>query len=278
MHISQESLGTEQITRDLGTRRIGRQVEMLAETTSTNDEALSRADQDGSDGLAIFAERQTSGRGRFGRRWESPHSASVLCSVLLIESARTGETVLGSGVLMLATGVSVRDAVVSVLPDVEPTIKWPNDIVVGGRKLAGILIESRPVRAGRAYAIGVGVNCLQQRGHFQGELRSLATSLEAESRYPVSRLAVARQLLIELDRRLAKRPDTQALRRAWLDRAEPLGRHVRLRQGGHDYAGTTIDVDPTAGLIVELDEGGRRVFDPATTSLLVGGPSQRRGC
>jgi biotin-(acetyl-CoA carboxylase) ligase len=125
--------------------------------------------------------------------------------------------------------------------------------------------------------MGIGVNCLQHRRHFEKSLERTATSMEAESSHPVNRVAVARQLLIELDRWLAGRPDTQLLRRAWLDRAEPLGQHIHLRQGGEDFIGRTIDVDPTAALIVQLDGGGRRVFDPATTTLVRAGSGLQPG-
>jgi BirA family transcriptional regulator, biotin operon repressor / biotin---[acetyl-CoA-carboxylase] ligase len=264
----QEPLTPDRIRLGLATRRIGRTVVLLEGAASTNDVALASADDPQNDGMAVFADHQTSGRGRLGRRWQSPRGASVLCSILLIEPSGEAGTSLEPGVLTLAAGVATHDAVTSAVADVEPTIQWPNDIAVAGRKLAGILIESRPIQSGRAFVIGVGINCLQHRGHFRGALRKEATSLEAESRHPVSRLSVARQLLTELDRWLASPPDPHGLRQAWLDRAEPLGQHIELRQGGHDYAGTTVDVDPMAGLVVELDGGGRRVFDPATTSLI----------
>ncbi len=263
--MSYEVLDAEQIQRELDTRRVGRRVQVLSESASTNEVVLTSVDRDDADGLAVLADYQTAGRGRLGRTWESPRAASVLCSVLLIEPASGG---LDPGMLTLAAGVAAGDAVTAVAPDIVLTIRWPNDVFVGVRKLAGVLIESRTVPIGRAYAVGVGINCLQHRRHFDRTLRKRATSLEAESRYPVSRLAVARQLLIELDRWLALRPDGQALREAWLERAEPLGQHLHLRQAGHDYVGRTVDVDPTAGLTVELDSGGRRVFDPATTSRL----------
>ena len=188
----------------------------------------------------------------------------------MFESDQPDPPEVDPGTLTLAAGVATCDAVVAAATDIEATIRWPNDVCVRGRKLAGTLIESRSLQGERAYVIGVGVNCLQHAGHFDESLRGLATSLEAESRDVISRLTVARRLLIELDRWLAERPDAQALRQAWLDRAEPLGQHIHLRQAGHDYVGVTVDVDPAAGLVVQLAGGGRRVFDPATTSLVPG--------
>jgi BirA family biotin operon repressor/biotin-[acetyl-CoA-carboxylase] ligase len=264
-----------QIQQGLQTRRIGRQVVVLDEATSTNDAALQAIGGPSPDGLAVFAEYQTAGRGRLGRTWHSPRSASVLCSVLLIEPVDDAQRPIDPGMLTLTAGLATCTAITTAAADVEATLRWPNDVTVGGRKLAGILIESRAHPPGLAYAIGIGINCLQQPAHFEQSVRDRATSLEAESRDPISRLTVARHLIIELDRWLGSQPDLESVRQAWLDRAEPLGQHVRLRQTGHDYIGRTIDVDPTAGLVVELDGGGRRVFDPTTTRLIPGGGGLR---
>lgn len=270
MCASHRPLTPQDITHDLDTRRVGRTVVVLEQVGSTNDAALAAAEGDDADGLAVFAESQTAGRGRLGRQWVSPRGASVMCSVLLIEPQSAEGLPYDPGVLTLAAGVATCDAVGSTANDVHPVIRWPNDILVRERKLAGILIESRPLLGARAYVIGIGINCLQHEAHFDDTLRDIATSLEAESCYPVSRLPVAQRLLVELDRWLATRRKGPALRRAWLDRTEPLGQHIHLRQAGHEYVGRTIDIDPTAGLVVQLDGGGRRVFDPATTSRTLG--------
>jgi len=271
VRLSHDGFGPEQIEGDLGTRRIGRRVIVLDETNSTNDAAFALAGEPDCDGVAVFAHHQTAARGRLGRTWVSPRGASVLCSILLFESDQPDPPGVDPGTLTLAAGVATCDAVTAAATDIETTIRWPNDVYVRDRKVAGILIESRSLAGGRAYVVGVGVNCLQHAAHFDEALRGLATSLEAESRDVISRLTVARRLLVELDQWLADRADPQALRQAWLDRAEPLGQHIHLRQAGHDYVGVTVDVDPTAGLVVQLAGGGRRVFDPATTSLVPGG-------
>ncbi len=260
-----EPLQPESITDGLETQRVGRRVRVLSEVGSTNEAALARADGPDADGSVLFAEHQTAGRGRLGRQWVSPRAASILCSTLLIRREQANEY---AGCLTLISGIAVCDAVAASVPDVEPSIRWPNDIVVGERKLAGILIESRAMPEARAYAVGIGLNCLQHPGHFPPDLRATATSLDMESQAPVSRLAVARALLVALDRWLAEEPDTEKMRQAWLDRTEPLGQHIRVRHAQHEFSGRTIDIDPTGGLLMELDQGGRRVFDPIRTSLI----------
>lgn len=246
--------------------RIGRRIEYLASTTSTNDEAWLRIDSEDADGLVVLAEHQSGGRGRFGRTWHSPRGASLLCSVALVDSS--GE--LAGGSLCLLTAVAACDAV-TACTDVALTIRWPNDLLISGRKLGGILIESRRRRDGQqAYVVGIGINCLQHRGHLAPSLGESATSLELESAQAIDRTALAVALLRELDRRLGEPHELGAehLRREWLARAEPMGRRVSLQHAGRLFSGTMIDVDPGALLVVRLDEGGIRPFDAATTTIV----------
>ncbi len=191
-------LQIDRIRAALRTARIGRRIDYLTSTTSTNDEAWQRIDAEDADGLVVFAEHQSAGRGRFGRRWHSPRGASLLCSIALID-ARSEFT---GGRLCLLTAVAARDAI-GACTDVTVTIKWPNDLLLSGRKVGGILIESRRLNNGlQAYVVGIGINCLQQRGHLGSVLGESATSLELESARPVDRTTLAASLLTELDQRL----------------------------------------------------------------------------
>jgi BirA family biotin operon repressor/biotin-[acetyl-CoA-carboxylase] ligase len=254
------------------------------------------------DGLVVLAEYQSEGRGRQGRKWASPRGASVLCSVLLLESREedlfastfekvparaSADTALAShpdaagppsfeGWLTLVSAVAACEAIRETT-DVTPAIKWPNDLRIRGSKLGGILIESRQGSAAqgagkpaRARVIGIGINCLQQPGHFTADLQGTATSLEMESSQAIDRATVARALLRRLDQWLAAniRPGDQAARDAWLQHAEPIGQRVRLRCGRREYAGRTVAVDPFGGLIIQNDTGQREWFDPMRTTLL----------
>lgn len=275
-------------------RRVGLRIRLLDETDSTNRAALEAATEPDADGLAVLAEYQSAGRGRLGRSWASPRGASVLCSVLLLEPfSRSGdardELRLG-GRLTLTAAVAACQAV-RASADITPAIRWPNDLYVGGRKCAGILIESRTLTrdaphdralaeradhpdgsaaGATAWVIGIGINCLQHHGHFPPEWRDRATSLELESSHPVDRTAVARELLRALDDWLAPSPPIQEdrVREAWLSFAEPIGRPIRLRGESGEFRGTTVDVDPAGGLIVQDQNGRRAWFDPLRTSRL----------
>ncbi|HUU84343.1 MAG TPA: biotin--[acetyl-CoA-carboxylase] ligase [Phycisphaerae bacterium] len=281
-------LHLERIVSGLSLRRVGRatvpgpNVRILDSVSSTNDSAWARLNDPEADGLVILAEHQSRGRGRLGRDWLSPRGASILASVLLLEpgtGAADGPGVRGAQ-LGLAAAVACCDAVARAT-DVRIQIKWPNDLVYEGRKLGGILVESRtcgpeptPAEATAplattAYVVGLGINCLQHRRHFPEELRDRATSLDLIAGGPIDRCALSRAVLVELDRWYA---DASActgdvVRRAWLNRAAPLGQRVRLHHAGKVYTGHVIDVDPTASLVVQLDEGGRRLFDAASTTI-----------
>jgi len=252
----------EQVRANLAVERIGRHVVVLPEVGSTNDMAMQAADRPEMDGLVVFADYQTAGRGRLGRSWQSPRGASILASTLLLEPHRNDL----AGRIVLAAGVAACEAIRQVT-ELSPSIRWPNDLYLAGRKVGGILVESRTTRAARAYIVGIGINCLQQPAHFPAELRCSATSLEIESRHPVDRLALARQLVVQLDRWLA-RQDDEILKSAWLGWAMPMGQRVRIRQKGREYTGVMVDIDPAAGLVVQLDRGGVGMFDPTTSTLL----------
>ncbi|MBN1488755.1 MAG: biotin--[acetyl-CoA-carboxylase] ligase [Phycisphaerae bacterium] len=261
-------LTVKAIVEGLRTERIGRVVEVLDEAPSTNDVALAAAERSvaSADGLAVFAEYQTAGRGRQGRTWHAPRGASLLCSVVLLGPDEMAQ----AGLLTLVAGVAACDAVRET-SGIWPMLRWPNDLYVGSRKLGGILVESRPIASGqRAWVIGAGINCYQHANHFPPEIRDQATSLEIESIEPINRTALARQCLSQLDMWLKPGTDLVAdrLRSAWLDRAESLGRPVRLRYEGRVFEGRTVDVDPQAGLLVQLNEGARRWFDAARSQIV----------
>ncbi|UCG32407.1 MAG: biotin--[acetyl-CoA-carboxylase] ligase [Phycisphaerales bacterium] len=238
---------------------------MVSECTSTNDLAL-QGSGEGGDGEVFLAERQTAGRGRLGRRWEAPRASSVLCSVRLLEKYSVARWVH----LSLAAGIAVHDAVRQAAA-VSATLRWPNDLMVGDRKLAGILIEARPHRANlHVAAVGVGINCLQHRGHFPPELRGRATSLDMESSQPIDRREVVRCLIAALDHWLDPEvlTDPQRLKDEWCGRSRLIGLRVRLRERDRVYEGIVVDLDPNAGILVALDEGVQRLFCPLTTSSL----------
>jgi BirA family biotin operon repressor/biotin-[acetyl-CoA-carboxylase] ligase len=259
-------LTTAVLSTGLATRRIARRIIVLNEVTSTNDYALDRiATPEGlhSDGTAVFAELQTAGKGRLGRSWHAPKGSSLTFTVLLWE-----KTLPASPVRWMMAAALAASRGIAGSTEIEPTIRWPNDIHIQGRKVCGILVEARNLSDGWAIAIGIGINCLQQQAHFPVELRDKATSLEIESRHPVDRVRIAQSVLCQLDRLLddASAIDDEALAEQWREGSADIGTRTTLSTNGQDYRGVIIDVHPRTGLVLQLDGGGRKLFDPALTS------------
>jgi len=252
------------ITASWQPRRLRRAIAHFDELPSTNAYLLERARQENVDGVIVVAEYQHGGRGRQGRRWQCPRGAGILCTVGLTDSLHS----LQPGILSLIVPVALCDAIHNST-GVHCTIEWPNDLTHEGRKLAGILIEAQALGTEVTYALGFGINCLQHRGHFPEEFRERATSLDLASTAPVNRSMVLAAALRELDGWLANPAawNTDRVRRAWLARAPGLGRRVRVAHDGGSWTGNVVDIDPTAAIVIQLDEGGRRMFDAAGTSL-----------
>lgn len=264
-------------------RHVGRTIRYTPETTSTNDEAWRLADGDRTDRLAavdattgvashldgcvVLAEHQTHGRGRLGRRWTAPRGSSLLCSVLLVDGDGTLEACAPALVGALAACEAVERAIAVVAE-----IKWPNDVLIRGRKVAGVLVERRVRRDGVGISVvGIGINCLQQRAHFPEELRARATSLDLESTTPVDRTHVACLLLDALDHWVAaaRRGGEVEIRDAYLSRGRLMGRRLEVRQTGRVFTGTVIGLDPSMALLIQLESGGTRLFSAAEASVVL---------
>ena len=257
-----DSLHPDEIKDGLKTKRIGREVLVYNHTSSTNDVAWEYAKNGRNDGLAVFAEEQTAGRGRSGNTWFSPKGQSVLCSVLLLESRPAGE------LIMLAGAVAVAEAV-GRCGRYEARIKWPNDIILNDKKVGGILLESRGSKKNADYVLGIGVNCHQAGDFFSGELEGVATSIDLESGQTCDRTSLAKRLLVSLDEwmAVAEKSAKRVIER-WEQLSTQLGHRVNLLYNKRKFSGNCIGVDPQKGLIVQLERGGVRMFDAAHTSIV----------
>lgn len=154
---------------------IGQPLTVLRETTSTNDEAKRGAREGAPHGAVWVAETQTAGRGRQGRTWYSPRAENLLFSVLLRVTCAPPRVPL----VALVAGLAVRDAVARVLPSRDVLVKWPNDVVVGDKKIAGVLVESALTGSKIDWVVvGIGVNVHTRS--FPDELAGVATSIALE--------------------------------------------------------------------------------------------------
>ena len=245
-----------------GRGRLGRPRLHLRETDSTNERAKALALGGAPHGTLVTAGSQTAGRGRLGRAWVAPPGSAVLASVVIRGLER------GAALLPLAAAVAVCEACERCAP-VTCQIKWPNDVWIEGRKVAGILFEGRP-REGWV-VLGVGLNVTTLPEQLPAELRTTATSLAfaAGPERGGAQLepdAVLRALIDALDSRLAARPDDVVA--AWSARDALRGRRVRWSQGegvaeGIDASGALLV--SSAGGTVELQTGEVSLVRPVDT-------------
>ncbi len=256
-----DSLDPDKIKANLNTKRIGRKILVYKSTSSTNDIAAEYAKNKKNDGLVIFAEEQTAGRGRAGTKWHSERADSILCSILLTACKCSAE------LLSLTLAVAVAETI-GKLADSHAKIKWPNDIILNGKKVAGILLESKTIKARTACILGIGINCHQKKTSFPLELRTAATSIDIESHSICDRISLAKRLLTSLDHWLKVAQDTsKKVIDQWRRLSVQLGHRVTVVFNGRKFAGNCVGIDPQKGLILQLDTGGQRFFDAAHTTI-----------
>jgi BirA family biotin operon repressor/biotin-[acetyl-CoA-carboxylase] ligase len=233
----------------------GWQIRWFEEIDSTNSYLHDQARQGAPDGLVAVADHQSAGRGRLDRRWESPPGANLLASVLLRPRCGPADLHLCTGALALAAADACRE-----VAGVEPALKWPNDLLVGGAKLAGVLAEAEfdgGVLA--AVVAGIGVNVA-----WPGPAGAGGTCLDDLGReaQPVDRQVLLDRLLAAL---AARRPllDDEAGRRDLADevrrRCATLGQQVRVTLPAGELIGTAVAIDDAGRLVVETAGGPHRV-------------------
>jgi BirA family biotin operon repressor/biotin-[acetyl-CoA-carboxylase] ligase len=222
---------------------------LLAETSSTNDVVRERARKGAHSGFVVAASRQTSGRGRLGRAWESPPDRGLYVSILLRPDLSTAE----AGKLTILSSVATVDAVETV-SGLRPQIKWPNDLMMGGRKLAGLLIETERKGGRLAFAvIGIGLNVRQETGDFSPEVRGQATSLYLATGQMHRRADLLVALLQALERRLSRPFDE--VREAWTASSLTLGQRVTLTTVRGRKHGQAMGLDESGALLLRGDSG-----------------------
>jgi BirA family transcriptional regulator, biotin operon repressor / biotin---[acetyl-CoA-carboxylase] ligase len=255
-------LNPDDIKAHLKTTRIGRDILVYTSTASTNDTAWHYASNKKNDGLAIFAEQQSAGRGRGGNKWVSAKGQSILCSMLLLNEICPPE------MLTLAAAVAVAEAI-GRCGSKQPQIKWPNDILIGGKKVAGILVESKHSKGHFNYVIGIGINCHQKKNAFPSELRQTATSIGIESKTICDRISLSKRLLISLDEWLGETAkDGKAILDRWYQLSAQLGHRVTLQYNRRSFTGRVLGINPQEGLIVQLENGGMRMFPAGHTAMV----------
>jgi BirA family biotin operon repressor/biotin-[acetyl-CoA-carboxylase] ligase len=224
-------------------------------TGSLMDDATESAVQSQGPSIVLVAEEQTAGRGRRNRPWESARSLGLYMAVVLSES-RIGRV---GGVLSLIAGLAACEAIKAV-GNVNAAIKWPNDIMVMNRKIAGILIE-KPACV-PAVIIGIGVNVHHRLKDFSAELEKTATSIYIETGRDVSRNVVAGHLFTEILSKIDEfhKGAGPTLLNSYKQACETLGTEVKITDGPETCKGTAVDVSDDGALVLKTVSGKRKIY------------------
>ncbi len=250
---SPDLLLSTDIASDLDTRLVGRQIHCENEIASTNQLAQQLAAQGAPEGLVVLAETQTAGRGRMGRRWESPAGVNVYCSILLKPQIPPRQAPQLTFLSAVATAEALKE-----LYGIDARVKWPNDILVGGRKIAGLLNElSAETEQIHALVLGIGINVNMAADQFPDELRYPATSVKIETEELQLRLPLVRLLIQRIDLLYAEflAEGFAPLRRRWETLFDLLDRQVEVDLGQRTISGVVGGLEPDGALKLFLPDG-----------------------
>jgi BirA family biotin operon repressor/biotin-[acetyl-CoA-carboxylase] ligase len=235
------------------TKIIGRDIRVFEQTTSTNDVVEKLARDGVKEGVVVFAESQTKGRGRLGRKWISPAYKGLWFSILLRPDLQPQETTQ----LTVVAATALCRAIQSET-GLNPEIKWPNDILVGGKKVAGVLTElSAELDRVKHVILGIGVDVNLGAGEFPAEMRKQATSLKIEAGRAISRAELAMAILQELDNdygricagRFAEVADE------WEAQCKTIGRNVTIQTGSRRIEGRAESLGGSGELLLRTELG-----------------------
>jgi BirA family biotin operon repressor/biotin-[acetyl-CoA-carboxylase] ligase len=251
-----DSLLEAEISHELGTKLIGRKIHAYRSVQSTNIIAGHLAAAGEPEGTVVVAEHQTKGRGRLGRSWHSPEGTGLYCSIIL--RPRIHPT-LAPGISLISA-VAVADSI-SSYGDIDVKIKWPNDVLLSGRKSAGILTElSAEIDRTNFVIVGVGVNINQKASDFPANLRSTATSIRMALNKAVGRVEFTRKFLVAFEKQYVvfKKYGLSKSRKRILRYSSLINARVKLKIGRKTISGRVLTIDEQGRLVVETESGIER--------------------
>lgn len=247
-------ISREEIAAQLKTSIMGRRLVCLMDTGSTNADAFRLAEEGAAEGTVVMADAQSGGKGRRGRSWASPAGVNLYCSIVLRPRIMPHE----APQLTFLSAVAVARSIEQV-SGLRPEIKWPNDVLIDGGKVAGLLNEMSAETDGINFVIlGIGVNLNMTLAQFPSELRHPATSLLVASGRPVGRVRFAATLLNELDRLYADflAHGFAPVREEWQQYCNARGRNVVVSDAGMEIVHGLFDgIDGDGALLVRRTDG-----------------------
>lgn len=249
---SPDRLHASSVSHLLTSLRIGKKIVSLAETVSTNAVAFKMAEAGAEEGSVVIAECQTGGKGRLGRKWASPAGVNLYCSIIL----RPPIQPVAAPQLTFLSVIAAARAIEQLTP-LKPRIKWPNDILLNGKKVAGLLNEmSAETDKVNFVILGIGVNLNMSAEQFPEDLRHPATSLYIETGEKVDRTVFTRTMLQELDSLYSTflAEGYAQARSEWLKRSRLEGATVTVTDNNTVRTGKVIGIDEYGALLLDSGE------------------------
>ncbi len=251
-----DRLFEEEILHGLKTRKFGRKIHAYQSVQSTNTIAHQLALAGIPEGTIVIAEKQTRGRGRMGRRWHSPEKVGIYMSLVIYPQI---DPKLAPG-LSLMTAVALAEAIEKFGFKQEVKIKWPNDVLIGNKKTAGILTElSGEIGRTHHVVIGIGINVNQKSSDIPEDLKNKATSLRIAGKKMLSRVSLVQEFLLLFEKEYGRfrKSGLNGIRKKILSYSSLLGKRIKITSGKEIIEGNAIDINGEGHLVVETPSGVR---------------------
>ena len=267
----------DEIRWGLKSQIVGRDILTYERVTSTMDIARKMVEGGAREGIVIFSEEQTGGRGRSGHAWVCPKFKGLLLTVVVKPRINAEHIFLITGMAAVAVAETIQDTL-----SLKAEIKWPNDVLINGKKVAGAVIEVikshksslRQIHRGEQryiFSLGIGINVNQEPHELPKLTKIPATSLSIEKRAcpefisgsSINRIELARNLLESIDKWYVALKDAhyeQILKR-WRELCITIGQKLTLVEGDKLYHGKVIDISPGGGIILHFDDGQKKTFN-----------------
>lgn len=253
---SPDLLLSQEVRHGLKAAVMGRMVLSYRRVQSTNEVALQIAQRGAPEGTLVVAEEQTAGRGRLGRIWHSPAGKGLWASLVLRPQMPPSLVFQ----LAICGALAVAEAIYQ-MTHLPVKVKWPNDVMVRGKKLAGVLTESQADLASVAFVVlGLGINLDQRSEDFPESLRQRATSIRLELERSISRLGLLRDLLLKFEEMYRQFQDhgLGPFLDRWRQLSWVLGKRVTVQVGERTFSGLAVDIEETGALVLEEASGKRQ--------------------
>ena len=259
----------QNLTVRLSGKRIGNNIHFFSEVDSTNDVLFKLARSGAPHGTVVIAESQTNGKGRLSRRWQSPPGCNIYTSIALRPPI---EPVYASQIMLMA-GVAVADLLSEYCAG-SVTLKWPNDVQIGGKKVCGILAEMSVSEEGRVdfVVVGIGINVNIRKMDLDESIRDTATSVAEEAGQNISRLDLASKLFDRFDALYSRLLDSGfgSIKDAWLSYCDMIGKQVRVVFKNDIASGKVLGVDDFGALLISDERGETKRIIAGDASVVKG--------